>query len=141
MKFFMISVLLLFAGVAWAEKQVIEPIFGDEFGVAMVVDLEFIEKSNAYYAQNIIKTKWMARVISVDGKPLKEPVEIEYASSEDSFKAGVRYRLWAYEDVYSYGRPKGWMEVQQFDYWLRHRLVIGRSASENVKKQRKGEEK
>ncbi|MFC7336576.1 hypothetical protein ACFQY0_05250 [Haloferula chungangensis] len=129
---------MLFTVVAWAEKQVIEPMLGDKFGVAMVVELEFVEKPDTYFAQRIIKTEWMAKVISLDGKALKVPVEIEYASNKDSFKKGVCYRFLAYEDVYSHGPPKGWMAMQQFNYGIRHRLVLGRSVSGNVMNQRKG---
>ena len=57
MQVLVVSLFLMFAGLACAERRGIEPMLGEQFGVAMVVDLEFVEKPNAYFAQNIIEEK------------------------------------------------------------------------------------
>ena len=70
--------------------------------------VEFVEKSNTYYSQNFVKAKWFAKVKAVNGKPLKEPIVMEYRSHEKEFEKGSTLTLRAYEDIESFGVNREW---------------------------------
>ena len=119
-------ILLLMTGVAMADNKVIKPKVAQSFGEVVTVEVEFIEKENSFIEQNLIKEPWLAKVISVNGAILKDPVVIEYVLVEGiEVKKGQTRKFMAYEDIYKLGAPRGWNEeVAKIDYHICHRLFL-----------------
>lgn len=89
----------------------------DKFGDVFDVTLEFVEKPSSYYAQNIVKARWFAKVKAVNGRSLKEPIVMEYRGDDESFQKGSTLTLRAYEDIESSGINREWDGVvRQFNY-------------------------
>lgn len=106
-------------------KESISPLFSEKFGEVFDVTVEFVEKSNTYHAQHFVKAKWFAKVKAVNGKPLKEPVVIEYRTHEKEFEKGVTLTLRAYEDLESSGVNREWEgEVMKTNYSISHFLRV-----------------
>ena len=97
----------------------------DKFGDVFDVTIEFVEKPNDYYSQNIVKSKWFAKVKAVNGKPLKEPIVMEYRGDDKSFQKGSTMTLRAYEDIESSGINREWDGVvRQFNYGISQFLRV-----------------
>ena len=109
-----------------ADNKVIKPKVAQSFGEVVTVEVEFIEKENSFIEQNLIKEPWLAKVISVNGAILKDPVVIEYVLVEGiEVKKGQTRKFMAYEDIYKLGAPRGWNEeVAKIDYPMCHRLFL-----------------
>src|SRR5690242_16600582 len=84
MKTFALLSLLWFATSSCFGQEAIRPLVAKEFGKPVVVNAEFVAKSNTYYEQNIVVEPFTLKVISVDGRRLKREVLIEY-----KFEAGM----------------------------------------------------
>lgn len=124
MKFLPFALALLIGSV-FGKDQVLKPLVGPSFGEVFVARVEFVEKENTYIEQNIIKEPWLAKVISVNGLKLEEPIVIEYSLAAGTVTKGNIYELKAYEDIYKLGTPRGWDEkIAQIDYHIRHRLIV-----------------
>lgn len=123
MKRFLV-VLLMVCSCALA-KESISPMVGEKFGAVMTLEVEFVDKPNTYWAQNVVKEPWLAKVISVNNVKLGEPVVIEYRSETEGFVKDKRYVLRGYEDIWRNGFPTGWSEEpEQFTYQIHHRLIL-----------------
>lgn len=97
----------------------------DKFGEVFNVTIEFVEKPKTYYAQNIVKAKWFAKVKAVNGKALEEPMVMEYRSHEENFKKGSTVTLRAYEDIESSGVNREWDGVvRQSNYGISHFIHV-----------------
>jgi hypothetical protein len=127
----------------FGEDEAIKPMVGSSFGKVMVVEVQFVEKENTYYQQNIVDEPWLAKVISINGTKLKEPVVIEYLIRDDKEKKYANkqiYEFLAYEDIESIGTPHKWTEeAQQIPYMFRQRLVMQemtRKIRERLEKQK-----
>lgn len=106
-------------------KQSLTPKFTKNFGDVFDATIEFVEKPNTYYAQNLIKMECYAKVVAVDGKALAEPVLIEYRCIDGDFELGQTLTLRAYEDLQSSGINREWDgEVRQFNYGIAHFLGV-----------------
>lgn len=88
---------------------------GKEFGKPLTVLVEFVEKSNSYYEQNIISEPYSLRVIAVNGHELGKPMLMEYrlligekerAQIERPKKLQT---LEAYESVYQPAMATPWL--------------------------------
>lgn len=115
--------LLLFAltscflCLATQARESLSPMLSDKFGDVFDVTLEFVEKPSSYYAQNIVKARWFAKVKAVNGRSLKEPIVMEYRGDDESFQKGSTLTLRAYEDIESSGINREWDGVvRQFNY-------------------------
>ncbi len=97
----------------------------DKFGDVFDVTVEFVEKPNDYYSQNIVEAKWFAKVKAVNGKTLKEPIVMEYRGDDQSFQKGSTITLRAFEDIESSGINREWDGVvRQFNYSISHFLRV-----------------
>lgn len=112
-------------------KDTIKPILGQSFGEILSVDVEFIEKGNTYFEQNVVESPFLAKIAAVNGVNLKEPIIIEYVVDKHlfeeapCFKTGVKYSLKCYEDIYSMGNPIDWSTTpNQFNYEIHHRIFL-----------------
>ena len=106
-------------------KESLTPKLSDQFGEVFNVTIEFVEKPNTYYAQNIVKAKWFAKVKAVNGKALEKPIVMEYRSHGRKFKKGSTVILRAYEDIESSGVNREWDGVvMQFNYGISHFLRV-----------------
>jgi len=74
----------------------ISPDLGVNFGTVVSLEVEFVEKPNTYIDQNLIKTPFLARILVVNGEPLKTPVNTEYISDYTQFEKNRRYHLKGY---------------------------------------------
>ena len=114
-----------FIWLAAQAKEGLSPKFSDKFGEVIDITVEFVEKPNTYYAQNIVKAKWFAKVKAVNGKPLKKPILMEYRGEDKSFQKGSTTTLRAYEDIESSGVNREWDGVvRQFNYGISHFLRV-----------------
>ena len=114
-----------FICLAAQAKESLSPKFSEEFGEVIEITVEFVEKPNTYYAQNIVKAKWFAKVKAVNGKPLKEPIVMEYRGENKLFQEGSTMTLRAYEDIESSGVNREWDGVvRQFNYDISHFLRV-----------------
>ena len=111
---------------SFGKKQSIKPLVADQFGKIIAIEATFIEKPNDYHSQNIVKEPYLLSVVSVNGQKLSKPIIIEYISSPEipKIKTGQKYTLQAYETIYTWGEPRNWVEMSQFDYQIIHRLII-----------------
>jgi hypothetical protein len=115
----------VFSCFAAHAKESLTPRLSDEFGKVFNVTIEFVEKPRTYYAQNIVKAKWFAKVKAVNGRALKKPIVMEYRSHGEAFKKGSILTLRAYEDIESSGVNREWDGVvRQFNYGISHFLRI-----------------
>ena len=115
---------LLFTSSELFGAEPVKPFIGDQFGQVMTLEVEFVDKSDSYFDQNIAKARWNAKVFKINGKVLDSPIIFEYRAEKDNFQKGVRYQLQGYEDVYSLGTPKAWDPMTQINYVIRHRLHL-----------------
>jgi len=115
---------LLFASSDLFGAEPVKPLIGDQFGQVLTLEVEFVDKSNSYFDQNIAEAQWNAKVFKIDGKVLDSPIVFEYRAEKDDFQKGVRYQLQGYEEIYSLGTPKAWDPMTQINYHIRHRLHL-----------------
>jgi hypothetical protein len=117
--------ILTLSSLCMAADNSIKSVLGVPFGQICSIKAEFIDKPNDYYSQNINKAGYYLRIIAIDNKKLKKTLIIEPVYSNISPQKNRIYDLKAYETVSSEGVPKYWSdEVQQFDYHVRHKIVI-----------------
>ena len=125
----MLSLLMLLSTLN--AKETISPKVADKFGEVFVATIEFVEKPKTYLALRIVDEPFFAKVKSINGKPLKESIVIEYRSDDKSFKKGETLILKAYEDVESLGGNEEWTgRITQISYRMRHFIHIKRLANE-----------
>ncbi|MGB3119289.1 MAG: hypothetical protein WBE58_10730 [Verrucomicrobiales bacterium] len=106
-------------------KESLSPLLSEKFGEVFDVTIEFVGKPNTYYAQNIVAAKWFAKVKAVNGKPLREPLVMEYRCDGKTFEKGSTITLRAYEDIESSGINREWDGVvRQFNYGISHFLRV-----------------
>jgi hypothetical protein len=115
---------LIFTSSKLFGAEAVKPLIGDQFGQVLTLEVEFVDKSDSYFDQNIAKARWNAKVFKINGKILDSPIVFEYRAEKDNFQKGVRYQLQGYEDVYSLGTPKAWDPMTQINYDIHHRLHL-----------------
>lgn len=93
--------VLMAAALSGPAGEIIKPFLGETFGQVLRLEIEFVEKPNCYYEQNIIEEPFMAKVLSVNGKKLKPPISIQYKTAVKNLKKGKIYKLNGYEDIIS----------------------------------------
>jgi hypothetical protein len=100
-------------------KESITPRVAEKFGEVFDVTIEFVEKPNDYYAQNMVEAEWYAKVKAVNGTVLKEPLIIEYRCPGGKFAKGSTVTVRAFEDLESDGLNREWDGVaRQFSYGI-----------------------
>ncbi len=113
-------------------KECIQPFVAAAFGEPVVVTAEFVAKPNTYYDRNIVNEPFYLKVISVDGRVLKEAVFIQYlfeADKKDEKKlerVDVVQEFEAYETLYQPISATPWLgELEQGSgFYLKHLLHI-----------------
>jgi hypothetical protein len=106
-------------------KEAVRPFIAEKFGKVITVEGVFVEKRQTYHDQNIVQEPYLLRVLAVDGKDLETPVTIEYLAGNGRVENGVKYRMKAYETVYTMGAPAGWnKEPSQVVYYIYRQLII-----------------
>jgi hypothetical protein len=95
-------------------QECVRPIVATEFGRPVIVTAEFVPKSNTYYAQNLVREPFFLKVISVDGRMLKEAVIIEYILEAEKEakkleRAGSVQEFEAYETLYQPDFANPWL--------------------------------
>jgi hypothetical protein len=125
-------VLLGFTCLPCFGQECVQPFVAAAFGKPVVVTGEFVAKSNAYYDQNILKEPFYLKVISVDGRVLKEDVRIQYLleanekEKKQLERVGVVQEFEAYETLYQPVSATPWLgELEQGSgFYLKHLLHI-----------------
>ena len=128
----LLSVCLAMALPRTGAQEAVRPILARKFGQPILIQGEFIDKSNDYYSQNCISEPYALMVYSVDGKKLAAPVYIEYRleiPKRQRFKVekrGVMETFEAYESIYQPPTAKPWSEglEQGSAFYLAHVLYI-----------------
>lgn len=132
MKQLNLLIILWLMRVACFGQECVRPLVAGEFGNPVAVTAEFVAKPNTYYAQNIVKEPFLLRVISVDGRALKDVVVIEYLLEADSSekkkleRAGIVQEFEAYETLYQPDFATPWLGEweQGMSFALNHLLHI-----------------
>ena len=123
--FFLLAISWLLTCPIVPAKESLTPQLSEQFGEVFDVTIEFIEKPRTYYAQNLVKADWFAKVKAVNGKALKDPVVIEYRCAGQKFKKGETMTLRAFEDIESFGWNREFDGVvRQFDYMMSHFIRV-----------------
>ncbi len=113
------TLLLLFALVAVntpvRAQEVVRPEVAREFGKPFTVRAEFVAKPPTYYDQNVVMEPYALKVISVDGRELKQPVLIEYRLPVEKKqriqieRPGIVRTFEAYESLYQPALATPWL--------------------------------
>jgi len=112
-------------------QEIVRPLVAPTFGKPVVVTAEFVEKPNTHHAKNIVRAPFYLKVVSVNGRVLKEAVVIEYfleAKGEEAKleRTGVVHKFEAYETLYQPISAGPWLgEMEQgSEFSLKHLLHI-----------------
>ncbi len=96
------------------------PVVADHFGKVFTAECQFVDTEGPRLCEYV-------KVFTVDGKVLESPIVIGYHARGERPKVGVKYRMRAYETLYSVGTPLDWKEEppSQFGFCICNELVIG----------------
>ena len=120
-------IIIILCSLCFAFESSIKSLLGIPFGEECTIKAEFVDKPNAYYAQNISHADNYLKIYEINNRKLSNPLIVEPVYKNLKIIKNKIYTFRAYETIETQNEPMYWSNSnisQQVNYLIIQKVVI-----------------